>query len=56
MDSSILNTIKFNANAYWICEFTLIIVLARNVKGEVLGMWYENYECSLVVIAKLLSI
>ena len=31
-------------------------VLGRNIKGEMIGIWYNNYECLLITTAKLLAI
>ena len=33
-----------------------MIVLACNIEMEILSLWYNNYECFLAFIAKLLAI
>ena len=49
-------TLKFNVDARWVGGFASMAVLVRNSEGEVLGLWYDNYDCASSISAKLLAI
>ena len=50
------NVIKLSVGVAWAWGKASMAILTRNSKGDVIGMWYNNYECALVMAVELLVI
>ena len=48
--------IKMNVDATWVGGKSSIVVVAQNYQGEVLGLWFENLECTSHFTIELLAI
>ena len=50
------NTLKLNVDTRWDWGITLSMILYRNVEGEIIGLWYNNFNYPFAIATKLMVI
>ena len=52
----LFNMIKLNIDAAWERDKVSVTVLVHNYEGDVVELWYNNYECAFPLAIELLII